>query len=86
MRWKYLITATPAACTISIAWIMPLLITGHFLNPFEMDGGGRVTDARGLCCVEPTYYFIARIFAYLSIISVPLSTIGVIALRRSERR
>lgn len=64
MRWRYIIAALPLIVTIAVGWIMPLLIYGDFA--FASDGGGRVFNEKGVCCVEPTAYFVARVAAWLS--------------------
>jgi len=72
---RYLVAATPAFVMIGVGWLTPLIVDGRFQNTFlAADGGGRVLDKNGVCCVEPTYYFIARVAATVS----PL--VGIVCL------
>jgi hypothetical protein len=67
---KYTIPALPTIVIVAIAWLTPLIATGHFQNPFEFDWATPVADSNGVCCIEPAYSFIPRIAALLSPIVV----------------
>lgn len=78
MRWRYFIAALPLIATIAVGWIMPLLIYGDLA--FGSDGGGRVPGEDGVCCVEPTAYFVARVAAWLSPVVFIASLPGIIVI------
>ena len=79
MQRRYLIAAAPAIIAIAIGWIMPLVIYGHFADSF--DGGGRVLDENGNCCMEPTAYFVARTAALLSPLVAAASIVAMLVIK-----
>jgi len=43
-------------------------------------GGARVPDSNGLCCVEPTHYFLARVIGDLSPVIVGVCAVWMLAI------
>lgn len=84
MRWRYIIAASPLIVAIAVGWIMPLVIYGDLA--FASDGGGRVLDENGVCCVEPTAYFVARVAAWLSPVVFIASLPGLVVIWALSRK
>lgn len=84
MHKRYVIVALPALATIAIGWIMPLVMYGHIA--LVSDGGGRVVDDNGVCCMEPTPYYIARMAALLSPFVVAISSVVILNMRSKVRK
>lgn len=84
MRKCYIVLATPVIAVIAIGWLMPLVVYGH--AALYMDGGGRVLDENGVCCIEPTLYYIARLTAIFSPLVVTICLAGVLIVRLMSKK
>lgn len=83
---EYLIAALPAAVTISVALLTPLLVTGQFQIAFSGDGGGRAISDDGVCCHEPAYYYISRLATQFALPAFVLSAIWIWSIWTRERQ
>ena len=84
MRKRYIVLATPVIAVIAIGWLMPLVVYGH--AALYMDGGGRVLDENGVCCIEPTLYYLARLTAIFSPLVVAICLAGVLIVRLMSKK
>lgn len=84
MRKRYIVLASPAIAAITIGWLMPLVVYGH--SALYMDGGGRVLDENGVCCMEPTLYYIARVTAIFSPLVVVICLVAILTVRLMSKK
>jgi hypothetical protein len=84
MKLRYWIAATPAIGAIAIGWIMPLIVYGS--PAFMADGGGRVLDNYGVCCIEPTPFVIAKYVFFYSPLIFAASALAMLAIKVLSKR